>query len=301
IAEAERTVRMSGEVTPHVEGAPPPEEKPAGVQPEQMIADWTEQDLYPAFEDLNSKDTETRAKAAAWLLNQDISKLADAGLNAIASDMPLEARRLAATVIQRAGEDAVEELLGKINPDAPGFSLLKLLTVADTFIEYPKLLPLLRKIALTGPTETVLPTIEILDQIPGKEVDMTFLEVFNLAAGKVKVDILNLIAKRRILEAVALLIEIIRPKKTWETEERISLQEHVCRTLGELSAAESTEILIAAAIVPKPWTLLKTKPDSIREAATLALRQLPDKMKIRKALDALKKDRSPLVRKAARQ
>lgn len=301
IAEAERTVRKSGEVTPHVEGAPPPEEKPAGAQPEQMIADWTEQDLYPAFEDLGSKDTETRAKAAAWLLNQDISKLADAGLNAIASDMPLEARRLAATVIQRAGEDAVEELLGKINPNAPGFSLLKLLTVADAFIEYPKLLPLLRKIALTGPTETVRPTIEILDQIPGKEVDMIFLEVFNLAAGKVKMDILNLIAKRRILEAVALLIEIIRPKKTWETEERISLQENVCRTLGQLSAAEATEILIAAATVPKPWTLLKTKPDSIREAATLALRQLPDKMQIRKALDALKKDRSPLVRKAARQ
>ena len=301
IAEAERTVRKSGEVTPHVEGAPPPEEKPAGVQPEQMIADWTEQDLYPAFEDLNSKDTGTRAKAAAWLLNQDISRLADAGLNAIASDMPLEARRLAATVIQRAGEDAVEELLGKINPNAPGFSLLKLLTVADTFIEYPKLLPLLRKIALTGPTETVRPTIEILDQIPGKEVDIIFLEVFNLAAGKVKTDILNLIAKRRIIEAIPLLIEIIRPKKTWETEERISLQEQVCRTLGQLSAADATEILIAAATVPKPWTLLKTKPDSIREAATLALRQLPDKMQIRKALDALKKDRSPLVRKAARQ
>jgi hypothetical protein len=98
-----------------------------------------------------------------------------------------------------------------------------------------------------------------------------------------------------------LLIEIIRPKKTWETEERISLQEQVCRTLGQLSAAEAMEILIAAATVPKPWTLLKTKPDSIREAATLALRQLPDKMQIRKALDALKKDRSPLVRKAARQ
>jgi len=301
IADAERTVRKSGEVAPQAEGAPPPEERPAGVQPGQMIADWTEQDLYPAFEDLNSKDTETRAKAAAWLVNQDISKLADAGLKAIASDMPLEARRLAATVIQRVGEDAVEELLGKINPNAPGFSLLKLLTVADTFIEYPKLLPLLRKIALTGPTETVRPTIELLDKVPGKEVNMIFLEVFNLAAGNVKMDILTLIAKRRILEAVPLLIEIIRPKKTWETEERISQQEQVCRTLGQLSAAETTEILIAVATVPKPWTLLKTKPDSIREAATLALRQLPDKMQIRKALDALKKDKSPLVRKAARQ
>ncbi len=301
IAEAERTVRKSGEVAPQTEGAPPQAEKPAEVQSQQIVVDWDEKDLYPAFEDLNSKDTETRAKAAAWLVNQDISKLAAAGLKAIASDMPLEARRLAATVIQKSGEDCVEELLGKINPNAPGFSLLKLLTVADAFVEYPKLIPLLRKIALTGPTETVRPAIELLEKIPGKEVDMIFLEVFNLASGKVKIDILNTITKRRILEAVPLLMEIIRPKKTWESEERISLQEQVCRTLGQLGAADSTDALIAAAVIHKPWTLLKAKPDSIREAATLALRQLPDKMQIRRAIDSLKRDKSPLVRKAARQ
>ncbi len=116
-----------------------------------------------------------------------------------------------------------------------------------------------------------------------------------------KIDILNTITKRRILEAVPLLMEIIRPKKTWESEERISLQEQVCRTLGQLGAADSTDALIAAAVIHKPWTLLKAKPDSIREAATLALRQLPDKMQIRRAIDSLKRDKSPLVRKAARQ
>jgi hypothetical protein len=301
IASAERAVRVSGEVSPEAEGAPSQAEKPTEVQPQQIVVDWDEKELYPAFEDLNSKYTETRAKAAGWLVNQDISKLAEAGLKAIASDMPLEARRLAATVIQKAGEDCVEELLGKINPNAPGFSLLKLLTVADAFVEYPKLIPLLRKIALTGPTETVRPSIEILEKIPGKEVDMIFLEVFNLASGKVKIDILSVITKRRILEAVPLLIEIIRSKKTWEAEERVSLQEQVCRILGQLGAADATDALIAAAVIPKPWTLLKAKPDSVREAATLALRQLPDKMQIRKALDGLKRDKSPLVRKAARQ
>lgn len=301
ISRAEEAVRESGEVAPKVEGAPFLTDKAAVAPPQQKLVDWTEQDLYPAFEDLNSKDTETRAKAAAWLVEQEPSKLADAALNAIASDMPLEARRLAATVIQRAGEDAVEMLLAKIDPDAPRFSLLKFMTIADTFIDYPKLLPLLRKIALTGPTETVRPTIEVLDKIPGKEVNMIFLEVFNLAAGRVKADILSLIAKRRILEAVPLLLEIIRPKKTWEQEGRISLQEQVCRTLGELSSADTADMLIAAATIPKPWTLLKAKPDSVREAATLALRQLPDKVKIRRALEALKRDKSPLVRKAARQ
>jgi len=140
-----------------------------------------------------------------------------------------------------------------------------------------------------------------LSKIPGKEVDMILLEVFNLAAGKVKMDILTLFVKRRVIEAVPMLLDIIRPKKVWEQDERISLQEMICRALGQIGSSEATDGLIAAAIVHKPWTLLKSKPDSVREAATLALRQLPDKIKIRKVLDELKSDKSPQVRKAARQ
>ena len=137
----------------------------------------------------------------------------------------------------------------------------------------------------------------VMDQIPGREVNMILLEVFNLAAGQVKMDILTLFGKRRVIDAVPVLLELIKPKKTWEPEGRISLQEKICRTLGEISSPEAAETLIAVATVPKPWTLLKAKPDSIREAATLALRQLPDKVMIRKALDVLKGDKSPLLEK----
>jgi diguanylate cyclase (GGDEF)-like protein len=301
IAKAEEAVRESGEMSPAAEEAPPPKDTYDEVLPDRDIVDLAEQDLSRIFNDLNSEDTETRAKAAAWLTKQEPARVAEAGLKAVASDIPLKARRLVASVIQKAGEAAVDAFLEQINPNAPGFPLLKLITIADTFIGNPKLLPILRGIALTGPTETVRPTIEVLDQIPGKEVNTIFLEVFNLAAGKVKMDILTLFAKRRVIEAVPQLLEIITPKKTWESEGRISLQEKICKTLGEISSPESADTLIAVATVPKPWTLLKAKPDSVREAATLALRQLPDKVKIRKALDVLKSDKSPQVRKAARQ
>jgi len=309
IAEAEKAVRKAQEISPEAEGAPPsegegapaPRGKYVGIMPDQDIVGKTEQDLYPAFEDLNSQDTETRAKAASWLVNQEPKKLAEAGLMAVASNMPLRARRLAATVIQKAGEPAMEAFLEKINPDAPIIPLINFVIVADLFVGSPKLLPILRKIALTGPTETVCSTIEILDQIPGKEVNMILLEVFNMAAGKVKMDILSLFAKRRVIEAVPLLLELIKPKKAWEEEGRVSLQEKVCRTLGQISASEATDILVSVAMVQKPWTLLKTKPDSVREAATWALKQLPDKVKIRRALAVLKSDKSSLVRRAARQ
>jgi len=309
IAEAEKAVRKAQERALAAEEALPSEGKEAplpkgkyvGVLPDQEIVGKTEEDIYPAFEDLNSDDTETRAKAAAWLVNQDPKKLAEAGLQAVASSMPLRARRLAATVIQKAGEPAMEAFLEKINPDAPIIPLMNFVIVADLFIGSPKLLPILRKIALTGPTETVLSTIDILDQIPGKEANMILLEVFNQAAGKVKMDILSLFAKRRVIEAVPLLLELIKPKKAWEEEGRISLQEKVCKTLGQISASEATDTLVSVAMVQKPWTLLKTKPDSVREAATWALKQLPDKVKIRRALTVLKSDKSSLVRRAARQ
>ncbi len=309
IAEAEKAVRETQKISPAAEEAPPsegeeallPKGKYVGVLPDQDIVGKTEEDIYPAFEDLNSEDTETRAKAAAWLVNQDPKKLAEAGLTVVASNMPLRARRLAATVIQKAGEPAMEAFLEKINPDAPIIPLINFVIVADLFVGSPKLLPILRRIALTGPTETVSSTIEILDQIPGKEVNMILLEVFNEAAGKVKMDILSLFAKRRVIEAVPLLLELIKPKKAWEEEGRVSLQEKVCRTLGQISASEATDILVSVAMVQKPWTLLKTKPDSVREAATWALKQLPDKVKIRRALAVLKSDKSPQVRRAARQ
>jgi diguanylate cyclase (GGDEF)-like protein len=309
IARAEEAVRASKEASASAEAIPPaggkeapaPRGKYAGVLPDEEIVVETERDLYSAFEDLSSEDTETRAKAAAWLVKQDPIKLADAALLAIASNMPLKARKLSATVIQKAGEEAIEAFLDKINPDAPVIPLPNFITVADTFIDSPKLFPILRKIALTGPTETVRPTIEILDQIPGREVNTILLEVFNLAAGEVKQDILRMFAKRRVTEAVPLLLEIIKPKKTWEKEGRIFLQERVCRTLGQIGSSEAADVLVAVAIVPKPWTLLKQKPDSVREAATWALRQLPDRVKIRRAIQALKNDKSPQVRKVARQ
>jgi diguanylate cyclase (GGDEF)-like protein len=309
IAKAEEAVRAaeaasaSEEAVHPVGGKETPAHngKYAGVLPDEKIVVETEKDLYPAFEDLNSEDTETRAKAAAWLMKQDPIKLAQAGLLAIASNMPLKARRLAATVVQKAGDEAVEAFLDKINPDAPVIPLPNFITVADTFISSPKLIPILRKIALTGPTETVRPTIEILDKVPGGEINMILLEVFNLAAGEVKRDILNIFAKRRMTEAVPLLLEIIKPKKSWEQEGRVSLQERVCRTLGQIGSSEAADTLVAVASVPKPWTLIKQKPDSVREAATWALRQLPDRVKIRRAIQALKNDKSPQVRKAARQ
>jgi hypothetical protein len=274
--------------------------KYADVLPDVKYVEQIKRDLSLAFEDLNSEDIRTQGKAMAWLAEQKPDKLAEVALRRITSDVPLKAQRLAAGAIHKAGVNAVEAFLGEINPDMPATQLLKLINVADMFINYTKVMPVMREIALSGPTETVEPAIKVLEQIPGKEVDLAFLDLFDLAAGKIKLHILYQFAKRKILEAVPMLLDIIKPKWIWKKETRISLQAKACRALGLIGPPQTAEKLIAVATKPKLWTLQKTKPEPIRAAATWALRKLPGNEKINTVLEALKKDKSLRVRKAAR-
>jgi diguanylate cyclase (GGDEF)-like protein len=315
ISEVTKKLLESEGVSPPGEGAAPgekpPEEAPAAedptgkykyadVLPDVKFVEQIEKDLSMAFEDLNSEDKRTQGRAVAWLTQQEPDKLADAALKRITSDVSLKARRMAAGAIHKAGVNAVEAFLGEINPDMPATQLLKLINVADMFINYTNVIPVMREIALSGPTETVEPAIEVLEQIPGKEVDFTFLDLFELAAGKTKLHILYQFAKRKIIEAVPMLLDIIKPKWIWEKETRISFQAKACRALGLIGSPLTAEKLIAVATKPKLWTFQKAKPEPIRAAATWALRKLPGNEKINTVLEALKKDKSLLVRKAAR-
>jgi len=76
----------------------------------ELLGD-SEEDVSSAFEDLSSEDPEIRAQAAAILTRQEPSKLAEAGLRAITSDIPFKVRRIVAGVIKRAGKDAVDAFL----------------------------------------------------------------------------------------------------------------------------------------------------------------------------------------------
>ena len=301
ISQIDRSVMEAGGVSPpSVTATSPQKDRYADVKPDLEIVKQTEEDISLVFEDLNSQDVNTRAKAAAWLAEQNPSKLAEFGLKMITSDMPLRTRRLVAGIIQKAGEEAVEVLLRKMDKEAPLVSLLKMIEVADIFINNPKLIRIIREIVLTGQREAIPAALEILEQIPGTEVNPIILELFESSVEKFKQDILNLFAKRRMVEAVPLLLELTKPKKVWQKENRIPLQAKACRTLGLIRSSHAADHLIAIAIRPKPWDLQKSKPDSVRVAATWALTQLPKTGEINKALDRLKKDKSPIISKAAR-
>lgn len=298
IEQLARSVQESGEVPAPLDEVPSQEKKSADKMHDRELIKNIEEDISSAFEDLSSEDSEKQAHAAALLVRQRPEKLADAGLRAITSDIPFKVRRVVAGVIKKAGKDAVDAFLGSIHIGMHYVSLIKVIRICDIFTDHPGLVQMLREIALNGPVDTIPPIVSVLKQIPGKEVDMVLLEIFERTTEKMKGDIIPLLAERRILEAVPLLLEHIKPVRVWETEQKISLQQDVCRTLGVLRSLDAVETLITASQAPKLSTIYKTKPDSIRAAATWALTQMPRNKKIEKALTKLKNDKSHQVRKA---
>jgi diguanylate cyclase (GGDEF)-like protein len=258
----------------------------------------TEMDVSAVFEELASENKEIRARAVSSLTTREPYTLADAGLKAITSDAPFKIRALAAGVINKAGEKAVNALLEKVNIGMHVVPLGRFIRISDMFIDNPKLVPLLREIALQGPMDTISSVVDVLKKIPGKEVNSVLLEIFERASEKVQLEIIPLFAERKVLEAVSLLVDYLRSVKIWESEKKISLQENVCRTLAVLRSQEAAKALIAAAQSQKLFTVNKAKPDYIRAVATWALTQLPKNKEIEKALSGLKKDRSRLVKKA---
>jgi hypothetical protein len=315
ISEVTKTLLESEGVSPRSEGVAPgevppgeaPEEndptgryKYADVIPDVKHVEQIEKDLSLAFEDLDVADARTKGRAMAWLAEQEPEKLAEAAVRRITSDISLKARRLAAGAIQKAGRNSVEAFFEEINPDRPVTQLIKLINVIDMFVDHPKVIPVLRDITLSGPSEAVQPALDVLEQLPGKEVDSALLDLYDLAAGRTKVHLLYLLAKRKIVDAVPVLFDVIKPKWIWEKETRISFQSKACRTLGLIGSPETAEKLIAVATKPKLWTFKKTKPEPIRAAATWALRKLPGNERINTVLEVLKNDKSLRVRKAAR-
>lgn len=286
-------------------GIPPPADEPAPPEPKypEVSSDFDpmtelEEDLSFVFEDLGSEDPEVRARAAALMAAQPPAILAEAGLKAITSDLPIIIRRLMAGVMKKAGKETVDEFFGKIHVGMPSASLIKVIRVSDVFADNPGLVPFLRKIALNGPLDAIPSIISSLQPMPGKEVDSVLLDIFERATGKTKWDVIPILGERKILEATPLLLEYIKPTNIWEKEKEISLQQDVCRTLGVLRSSDATEALIKAAQAPMITLFHKAKPDQIRAIATWALTQLPKDPRIDKALAKLKKDRSHLVRKA---
>jgi hypothetical protein len=285
-------------LTPEAEELPP-KEKTGEIEEDPELTKAVEKDIALAFEELFSRESRSQATAMSWLVKQDPQKIADAAFNAITSDIPFKFRQTAAGVIQKAGDEATDAFLGKLQPGMGTISLNKVIKVSHVFIGNPALVPALKEIALKGSPD-ILPAItEVLKDIQDQEVDTFLIEIFPKAKGKAQQDIITLFSDRGVTEAAPLLLEFISPRKFWEPEPSHSLQEHVCRTLGVLRAQVAERALIDTARKPQMTSLLKPKPASVRAAATWALTQMPRTTRVNNALIKLKRDSSLLVRKAA--
>lgn len=276
-----------------------PEEEITETPEDPELVKARKKDISLAFEELFSRESRSQTAAMAWLIKQDPEKIADAAFKAITSDIPFKFRQIAAGVIQKAGKEATDAFLRKLQPGMGIISLNKVIKVSHAFIGNPELVRVLKEIALKGSPDNLQAVTEVLKDIQDKNVDNLLMEMFPKASGKTQRDIIDLFSERSITEAVPLLLGIISPRKLWEPEPDNSLQEHVCRTLGVLRSPEAEGALIDTARKPKVTTMLKPKPTFVRAAATWALTQMPRSPRVNNALLQLKRDSAPLVRKAA--
>ncbi len=278
---------------------PSPEEEITKTPEDPELVKAMKRDISLAFEELFSRESRSQTAAMAWLVKQDPEQIADAAFKAITSDIPFKFRQIAAGVIQKAGKEATDAFLRKLQPGMGIISLNKVIKVSHAFIGNPELIRVLKEIALKGSPEVFQAVTEVLKDIQDKDVDTLLIEMFPKASGMTQRDIISLFSDRGISEAAPLLLEIISPRKFWEPEPDHSLQEHVCRTLGVLRSPEAETALIDAARKQPLTTMLKPKPAIVRAAATWALTQMPRSHRVNNALLQLKRDSSPLVRKAA--
>jgi hypothetical protein len=278
---------------------PPPEEKTPEITEDPELVKAVKKDISLAFEELFSRESRDQSTQLAWLIKQDPEKLADAAFNAINSEIPFKFRQLAAEVIQKAGKEATAAFLNKLSPGMAAISLNKVIKVSHIFIGNPELVPVLKEIARKGPSDILPAVTEILKEIQDKDVDAFLVDIFPKASGKTQREIISIFSDRGITDAAPLLLKFISPKKYWEPELDQALQEQVCRTLGVLRSPTAEGALIEAARKPNLSTMMKPKPVAVRAAATWALTRMPRSNRVNNVLLKLKRDSSPLVRKAA--
>jgi hypothetical protein len=301
IEKLTKAIEVTEDVPPPTveEEKPPPQKEAPEITEDPELVKAVERDIALAFEELFSRESRDQTTQIAWLIKQDPQKLADAAFNAITSEIPFKFRQAAADVIQKAGKEATVAFLRKLNPGMAAISLNKVIKVSHIFAGNPDLIPVLKEIALKGPPDILSAIAEVLKDIQDKDVDAFLVEIFPKTSGKAQRDIIKLFSDRNIAEAAPLLLNFISLRKYWEPEPDHSLQELVCRTLGVLRSQVAEGALIEAARKPNLTTMLKPKPVVVRAASTWALTQMPRSNRVNNALLQLKRDNSPLVRKAA--
>lgn len=269
------------------------------VLPDIDLVKQVEQDIEIALNDLSLSDTMIRARVAAWIVKQDIAAIAKPMFNFLVGPNDLRVRRLAAAIVAKIGSNAIKSVVAFLNPTLTATAIKNFIEVVDIWGENPDLLMKLKEIALSVSHEVLPYCLAYFRKFESSAVNNILLDLYTSAPVKVKDEILMLIAERRIVEAVPLVVSAIKMKKVWDKEENIALQQSICRTLGIIRSPEAAQPLLEVAMVPKPWTLLRAKPDNIRATAVWALRQLPQTPEIQKALETLRKDKSEFVRRAA--
>jgi HEAT repeat protein len=186
--------------------------------------------------------------------------------------------------------------LAKINSDLSKKELIRFFSVADLFTNNQLLIGRVRDI-INKRRELDAEIFNFISNSPKGRINLLLIDLEKIVSDNLlHIEILDLIAERRVIESEPYLIKYIKNRYFWEKRPNSTIQIHVCSVLGKFGTNEAIDALIKTAKPQSSFFLSSTKRDEVRAAATKALLELEPTKKINDALEILENDKSQLIK-----
>ncbi len=229
-------------------------------------------------------------------LKQEPHNLTDEFFNAILKLRDDTFRRYSARALANLGGKVLDMFLAKINSDLSKKELIRFFSVADLFTNNQLLIGRVRDI-INKRRELDAEIFNFISNSPKGRINLLLIDLEKIVSDNLlHIEILDLIAERRVIESEPYLIKYIKNRYFWEKRPNSTIQIHVCSVLGKFGTNEAIEALIKTAKPQSSFFLSSSKRDEVRAAATKALLELEPTKKINDALEKLENDKSQLIK-----
>lgn len=249
--------------------------------------------------DLGSADrVKVAAASRAFLSNGELGRYRLVQFLARSADE--RARKVAAELLQRTGEEAVGDLVEAVHRSSVDEERCRLLQALAGFPDVDSHL-----LAFAShPVRAV--RREALRALEGRPVRGLEAELARLLErghrAELRVDAADFAGRCRLAGLGPHLCRIVRRRSVFVPEDARAVQAAACHALGVLGLSEAVPFLLRA--VERPWPLWWTKSEEVRAAAVLALADLPAPQglgpRVRRAVAAASLSRSQLLSSAAK-
>ncbi|MBN2543051.1 diguanylate cyclase [bacterium] len=271
--------------------APPPEE---GLS----LLDELGQDVDLLISELKNPNEIQKAKAVQELINKG-EEAVEPLHNFIIKENSLRERRLAALIINRLGNEAVDNFISLINPTLETEHLIRIIEIMPLLKNKSQLLKKIHELTLLEDTKIQEATFNLIKNVDVDGTDQLLLDFLRSDNKKLIAKAIKTLGEKKAFYAIPYLMEVVKKRWIWEKEPEVNLQKDTILAIANIQSNTVVDDLINLFKKELPFMLKRNKNDIIRIAICWALGEIGSP----KAYSTLKKameDRNLFIRQIAR-